>query len=88
MKILVKSAYHNQPAKLHFDGPGEYDVDEKTYELLKRDAPENFDLATPQVLAGKAPPTVALLEEESDAEEKALDKPVKDKAVKAPAKKK
>jgi len=76
MKILCKSDYANQPAGLFFSA-GLIEVDEKIYEFLKKDAPENFEVAMPQVLTEAAPPSA-----------KAFDAPPADKAVKAPSRKK
>lgn len=57
MKIyLLFGTYHNQPYGLHFEAPGEYELDAPKIEFLLRDAPNQFSRTSPvEVAALKAP---------------------------------
>lgn len=101
MKLYCRGEYHNQPAGLHFDTAGVFELDTAFAEFLLRDAPENFaryeELPQEQVLEGAAlselsfekdAPAASSSSDAAGASEKALDAPKRDKQVKAPAKKK
>jgi hypothetical protein len=69
MKLYCKAEYHNNPAGMHFDGPGVIEIDAPKAEFLLRDAPENFTTELPEAPAARAT---------------SFDQPVRDTAMKAP----
>lgn len=57
MRLICLGPYHNDPAGLHYDGPGEIELDEAKALFLLRDAPDNFkrlDISTEIPPQGKA----------------------------------
>jgi len=76
MKLFCKGKYHNQPAGLHFDGPGVIDIDEAKAQFLLRDAPENFEPAVEPLTPAPLPKV------------EGIEEPPVDKMVKAPSRKK
>lgn len=82
MKLIVKGRYHNNPAELHFDAPGVFEVDNKKAEFLLCDAPENFAVYAPPADATVTQPAIP------QNEQKDLSAPPTDKMLRAPKNKK